>query len=91
MTAEEVASFVRNGFPGSRVRVEDMTGTGDHFEIFVTSPEFRGKTLMDQHRMVQKSIQSALDDGSIHAVRIKTLSPEQDEKPAGQDDFNVLN
>lgn len=72
---EEVASLVRKGFPGSRVRVEDMTGTGDHFEIFVESSEFQGKTLIDQHRMVQKSIQSALDDGSIHAVRIKTLMP----------------
>ena len=91
MTAGEAASLVRKGFPGSTVRSEDMTGTGDHFEIFVVSSDFRGKTLIDQHRMVQKSILSALDDGSIHAVRIKTLLPGEDEKPASQNDFNVLN
>ena len=90
MIAEEVASLIRSNFQNSRVRVEDMTGTGDHFEIFVTSSEFRGKTLIDQHRMVQKTIQSAMDNGGIHAVRIKTFLPEQDPSPADSNDFTIL-
>lgn len=90
MTPEEVASLVQSGFPGARVRVEDMTGTSDHFEIFVVSPEFRGKPLIDQHRMVQKSIQSALNDGSIHAVRIKTILPEQDKNLTNPDGLTIL-
>lgn len=76
MEPEEVASLVRQTFGDARVRVSDLTGTGDHFEIFVVSASFRGKTLIEQHQLVQKSIRLALDDGRIHAIQIKTETPE---------------
>ena len=60
-------------FPNAQVDVKDMTGTGDHFEIFVSSKSFAGKSLIEQHQMVHKALESEMDRG-IHAVQIKTRS-----------------
>ena len=62
-----------HAFPESRIEVRDMTGTGDHFEIFVSSKSFAGKSLIEQHQMVHKALESEMDRG-IHAVQIKTRS-----------------
>jgi stress-induced morphogen len=55
------------------VEVKDLTGTSDHFHIRVTSPAFEGKSLLDQHKMVQKSLGRFLGQ-EIHAVEIKTIT-----------------
>jgi len=73
---EEVQKMVMDAFPDAEVTVEDQTGTLDHFQIHVASPSFKGKTLLEQHQMVQKSVVAAIKDGRIHAVGIKTYSPE---------------
>lgn len=54
--------------------VEDMTGTKDHFDIVITSAEFRDKPLLEQHRRVQAALAGEMDS-RIHAVKIKTRIP----------------
>ena len=73
MKTEKVKEMLLTALPGSEVDVRDMTGTGDHFEIHVTSKIFAGKSLVEQHQMVHKALQSEMDRG-IHAVQIKTRS-----------------
>ncbi len=71
----EVKKMVQSAFPEAEVNVRDQTGTFDHFEIFVASPRFFGKSLVEQHRMVQAAVGQALADGAIHAVQIKAQVP----------------
>lgn len=60
-------------FPGAaELSVEDRTGTGDHFQVTVVSPDFNGLALIDQHRRVNDVLASSIADGSIHELRIKT-------------------
>ena len=75
MDPEAVAQIIRQAIPDAQVEVSDMTGGGDHFIISVAALIFRGKTLMDQHRIVQQSLEEAMNDGRIHAVQIKTQTP----------------
>ena len=75
MDPEGVKELVKKTFPDAHVEVSDITGTFDHFQIHVASPLFAGKKLIDQHRMVQASVQEALLDGRIHAIQIKTNIP----------------
>lgn len=75
MDPEGVKELVMQTFPDAKVEVSDLTGTFDHFQIHVVSPLFSGKKLIDQHRMVQVSVQEALTDGRIHAIQIKTSIP----------------
>lgn len=70
--AEEIQSEIQKALPGSEVTVQDTTGGGDHFEVLVLSPAFRGKMLIEQHQMVHCVLEPLKD--RIHAVKIKTLA-----------------
>ena len=72
ISVEEVEEILTKNLPGANIQVEDMTGTNDHFQVVVRWEGFQGKSLMDQHRVVHQALASALDDGRIHALKIKT-------------------
>jgi stress-induced morphogen len=71
---------ILNEWPGSTVDFIDTTGTGDHFQAVVVSPSFEGKTMLEQHRMVNAIFNAELRDGSLHALALKTYTPAQWEK-----------
>ena len=71
--AQAIRTLLEQAFPNAvELTVEDRTGTGDHFQVVVESPEFDGLSLIDQHRRVNAALASPLEDGSIHELRIKT-------------------
>jgi len=72
MVADTIRELLQRAFPGAELAVEDRTGTGDHFQVTVVSPEFDGVSLIDQHRRVNDVLAAPLADGSIHELRIKT-------------------
>jgi len=77
ITAEEIEAVLQEKFPGAVVAAQDLTGTNDHFEVRVVSEAFRGKSLIEQHQMINRALESPLEDGRIHALKIKTFTPEQ--------------
>ena len=58
-------------------RRRDYTGTGDHYEARVVSPDFAGKAMVQQHQLVYAPLQQWLKSGELHALALKTYSPEQ--------------
>jgi len=73
MEAEVIRLVLEQAFPDAvELSVEDRTGTGDHFQVTLTSPSFDGLPLLDQHRRVNDALAAPLGDGSIHELRIKT-------------------
>jgi stress-induced morphogen len=70
---DRLESLLRDAFPdASELRVEDRTGSGDHFQVTVGSPRFDGLPLLEQHRLVNDALAEPLRDGTIHELRIKT-------------------
>jgi len=70
---EPLRALLADAFPdASELGVEDRTGTGDHFQVTVTSPRFDGLSLLEQHRLVNQALAGPLADGTIHELRIKT-------------------
>jgi stress-induced morphogen len=73
MPTEQLRALLADAFPeASELAVEDRTGTGDHFQVTVTSARFAGMPLLDQHRLVNEALAAPLADGTIHELRIKT-------------------
>jgi stress-induced morphogen len=72
---EEVRLLIEATLPGATVEVADQTGTQDHLEATVAAPQFEGLSRLEQHRLVKKAVQARFDDGSIHALSIKTSVP----------------
>ena len=74
MNPSEVQALIQAGMPDAGIEVSDMTGTGDHFNITVTSKSFSGKTLIEQHRLVFALLEKEMNN-RIHAVQLKTKIP----------------
>jgi stress-induced morphogen len=74
-----VKRVIKQGIPDSIVELTDFTRCGhdtDHINVTVVSNLFKGKSIIDQHRMVM----NLLNDGMrtrIHAVKIKTITLEK--------------
>ena len=64
--------MIEAALPGAEVEVVDETGTQDHLRATVVSDRFEGLSRIEQHRLVKKAVQTRFDDGSIHALSIKT-------------------
>lgn len=73
MQPAEVEEILKKSFPEARLRVEDMTGTGDHFLIVIASDRFKGKGLIEQHQAVYAALDKEMNN-RIHAVKIKTMT-----------------
>jgi acid stress-induced BolA-like protein IbaG/YrbA len=72
----DLIGLVQEKLPGAEVNVLDKTGMKDHYIVHVTSSQFEGMNLMDRHRTVQESLNPAMRDGRLHAVEIKTATPD---------------
>jgi len=74
--AEVLEDRIRKGVSDvSHVAVKDLTGTKDHWEAVIVSEAFSGKTSIEQHQMVYAAL-GELMAGPVHALAIKTYSPE---------------
>jgi stress-induced morphogen len=70
---DRLRSLLEQAFPdASELDVHDRTGTGDHFQVVLTSARFDGLSLIDQHKLVYAALADPLADGTIHELRIKT-------------------
>lgn len=76
VTADQVISMIQTEMPDAEVQVNDLTGGGDHLEVTVVSQSFAGLTLVKQHQLVYKAVQSAMSSEAIHALALKTYTPE---------------
>ena len=70
ISIEEVKRRIEEALPGARVQVGTFSGH-DHFEALVEAPQFQGKTLVDQHKMVYAAL-DGLIGGAMHALALKT-------------------
>jgi stress-induced morphogen len=70
-------SLLEDAFPNAEeLDVVDRTGGGDHFHVTVRSPEFNGRSPVEQHRLVYAALADPLADGTIHELRITTKGTE---------------
>lgn len=83
MTPEQLKNRIAQLAPGTEVEVIDLTGTQDHYQAIIVSPAFEGKMMIAQHRLVMGILQKEIDSGEVHALTMKTFSPEQYKKYLG--------
>lgn len=74
MENERVQQLIEAGLPGSKAMV---SGDGRHFEAVVVSSEFAGKSPLQKQRLVMATVREQIDSDELHAISIKTLTPEE--------------
>lgn len=73
----QVETLIKQELPDAQVIVEDLTGTQDHYQATVVTSEFEGLNLVKQHQRVYKSVNSVMATGDLHALALKTYTPQQ--------------
>ena len=80
ISLDTVKGMLENAFPGATIRLESNDNV--HFQLLVVAPQFEGKNMVEQHQMVYAALGDAMRE-DIHALTIKSLTPEQFESQAG--------
>ena len=73
VTPEDITGWIEAGLADCTVTCE---GDGHHFEAVVVSPEFAGKSRVQQHQLVYGVLGDKME-AAIHALSMKTLTPEE--------------
>ncbi|MGG6240290.1 BolA family protein [Nodosilinea sp. AN01ver1] len=76
ITPDQVSAMIQAGLPDASVQVQDLTGGGDHYQVVVVSSQFEGCSLVQQHQLVYKAVREAMSSEAIHALALKTYTPE---------------
>lgn len=76
ITPGQVKEMIEVAIPDAQVEVQDLTGGGDHYQVVVISSQFEGKGRVKQHQMVYNSLQQAMSSEAIHALALRTYTPQ---------------
>ena len=72
MTPEQVKTKLESAYPDGHVDVTDLTGTHDHYSVFVCSNQFTGLSRIERHKSVMAVFDEELKSGEVHALTIRT-------------------
>ena len=75
MDASEIERLIKAGIPDAQVSIRDLAGDGDHYAASVVSESFRGKTRVQQHKLVYDALAGNMGD-ALHALALQTAPPE---------------
>lgn len=74
MNPREIEKLIHKGLPESRVEVQ-TDGQG-HYEALIVSSAFDGERSVSRHQLVYQTL-DGLVGTDIHALALKTLTPEE--------------
>ena len=73
LSAQQLETYITQNLTCDYIKVVGDDGT--HFEATIVSPEFAGKTMVQQHQLVYAALGDRMK-AEIHALSMKTLTPE---------------
>ena len=74
MEPERIKKIIAESLPCEGLHVE---GDGEHFEAILVSSEFIGKSRVARQQLVNAILKPYFDSGELHALSMKTLTPEE--------------
>ena len=74
ISAEQIRELIKNKLPQADVEIIDTVGDNNHYSATITAREFRGKSRVEQHKLVYKALEGAMDgsNGILHALALHT-------------------
>jgi len=84
VSPEQIEAMIKAEMPDAQIQVQDLTGGGDHYQVTVISSLFEGKGLVQQHQMIYGAVRQAMSSEAIHALALKTYTPQVWASAVGQ-------
>lgn len=76
MDPEIIKERLKSFFPDATLKLEDLTGGGDHWRLEITSKAFNGKSMVEQHQLVYRALHQWINK-EIHALALTTHGTEE--------------
>ena len=73
LSAQQLETYITQNLACDYINVVGDDGT--HFEAVIVSPEFAGKSMVQQHQRVYAALGDRMK-AEIHALSMRTLTPE---------------
>ena len=74
MHPEQLQKIIAEGLPCEHLQV---VGDGHHFEALIVSAEFAGRNRVQRQQRVNEILRLHFDSGDLHALSMKTQTPEE--------------
>jgi stress-induced morphogen len=69
---EEIKALIKESIPDADIVIEDLAGDENHYSATIKSKIFAGKTKIEQHKLVYKSLKGKMGK-ELHALALNTM------------------
>ena len=71
LSIEEIKKMIITSIPDATIEIKDLMGDSNHYSAKISSKIFNGKSKIEQHKIVYKSLQGKMGN-ELHALSITT-------------------
>ena len=75
MYITEIENLIKKSIPDANINIQDLAGDGNHYSATVISSLFKGKSKIEQHKIVYNSLKGKMGN-ELHALAITTKEKE---------------
>ena len=68
---EEIKKLIISSIPDATIEIKDLMGDSNHYSAKISSKMFNGKSKIEQHKLVYKSLNGKMGN-ELHALSITT-------------------
>ena len=71
LTKNEISTMIMSAFPDASLELKDVAGDSNHYAAKIISKTFKGKSKVEQHKMVYKALKGKMGN-ELHALALTT-------------------
>ena len=69
---EEIEKLIKESIPDAIIKIKDLAGDENHYSANIKSKVFSGKSRIEQHKIVYKSLKGKMGN-ELHALALNTM------------------
>jgi stress-induced morphogen len=71
LSIDEIKKLITGSIPDATIEIKDLMGDNNHYSAKISSKIFNGKSKIEQHKLVYKSLKGKMGN-ELHALSIVT-------------------
>jgi stress-induced morphogen len=71
LSIKEITDLITEAIPDATIEIKDLMGDNNHYSAKVISKVFNGKSKIEQHKIVYKSLKGKMGN-ELHALALST-------------------
>jgi len=67
-----IETLIKEALPDADIIIKDLAGDENHYSATIKSKVFKGKTKIEQHKMIYKALKGKMGN-ELHALALNTI------------------